>query len=68
MNSGPYVDIDDQEYRDGPIDPACRLCDLPLALCECRLLPDVVKANADWFAAAFAVVGVAVVVIAKAVL
>ena len=42
----PYVDHDDQEYRDGPMTPGCRLCDLPLALCTCRL-PDVVKANAD---------------------
>ena len=66
MNSGPYVDHDDQEYQPGPIDPGCRLCDLPLALCACRL-PDVVKANADWFVAAFAVVGVAVVLTVKAV-
>ena len=62
----PYVDQDDQEYRDGPMTPGCRLCDLPLALCTCRLLPDVVKANADWFAAGFAIVGVAVVLAVKA--
>ena len=62
----PYVDHDDQEYRDGPMTPGCRLCDLPLALCTCRLLPDVVKANADWFAAGFAIVGVAVVLAVKA--
>ena len=61
----PYVDQDDQEYRDGPMTRGCRLCDLPLALCTCRL-PDVVKANADWFAAGFAIVGVAVVLAVKA--
>lgn len=33
MNSGPYVDHD--EYRDGPIAPKCRFCDLPFALCDC---------------------------------
>ena len=65
--SGPYVDHDEQEYRDGPMTRGCRLCDLPLALCTCRLLPDVVKANADWFAAGFAIVGVAVVLAVKAV-
>lgn len=66
MNSGPYIDHDEQEYRPGPIDPGCRLCDLPLALCDCRW-PDVVKANADWIVAAFALVGLAVVAILRQV-
>lgn len=35
MNNGPYIDIDDQEYRAGPLTPRCRLCGMPEALCDC---------------------------------
>ncbi len=34
-NNGPYVDIDDQEYRHGPVTPRCKLCGMPETLCDC---------------------------------
>ena len=34
-NNGPYVDIDDQEYRPGPLAPVCPTCRYLLALCDC---------------------------------
>lgn len=65
MNSGPYVDHDTQEYRDGPLTPKCGVCDLPIALCDCtwRNHADPATAIIGWWPVAiFAMVALAVAV------
>lgn len=63
MNNGHYVDIDDQEYRAGPLTPRCRLCGMPEALCDCppswHEQPQG-DSLLRWWAIIFAVVGMGV--------
>lgn len=65
MNSGPYVDHDAQEYRPGPVTPACRVCDLPTFLCACppdwHREPDTVTAYIGWWPVAILAIAAVVV-------
>lgn len=75
-NNGPYIDIDDQEYRPGPIAPVCADCGLPAWLCECAWLEAMhrePRGEADaiigwWPTAIFAVAALAIAIVAVRVL
>lgn len=71
-NNGPYIDIDDQEYRPGPLAPVCPTCRYLLALCDCppswHAEPGDDAIIGWWPTAIFAVFALAIAIVAVRVL